>query len=408
MKYAPSTDPSQLQKPGRPPKILEGHGKIRQGLRQLYRDMDSILWAYRGKSPAPFLVKDGSAYNNRKAQNASNLLNERTFKVLRVEPTAEDAVKITLGPLDGETIAFRPGQFLTLAIEMDGQVLKRPYSICSTASETESISIGVRQIEGGRVSTYLNQSLKPGDQIGAYGPSGDYGIQPEQAPEDIVCIAGGSGITPHLSILRHTLEQSETSTATLLFVNRTKQSAMFTKELKSLQNDFGTRFNQHNFFSRSKQKLSTQKLKSLLKAEKTEADFFLCGPQSLMDLAAESLKAMGVAASSIHREEFSAAASTTHKATSDRTESLTIHTADGHTTTTIEPGQTILEAGLKSGSQLPYSCTMGGCGACKIKVVSGEVSMPEPNCLTSDEKASGHVLSCIAHACGPITIEADS
>ena len=157
MKYAPSSDPAQLQKPSNPPKILEGHGKLREGLRQLYRDMDSILWAYRGKAPAPYQIKDGAAYNNRRPQSSANLFNQRSLEVLKIESTASDAVKITLGCPNGEAIAFHPGQFLTLAVEIDGQIVKRPYSICSAASSTESVSIGVRQVEGGLVSTYLNQ-----------------------------------------------------------------------------------------------------------------------------------------------------------------------------------------------------------------------------------------------------------
>ena len=408
MKYAPSTDPSQLQKPGNPPKILEGHGKIRKGLRQLYRDMDSVLWAYRGKAPAPYLIKDGAAYNNQKAQNTATLLNERSLKVLSIEPTAQDAVKITLGCSNEEPIDFHPGQFLTLSIELDGRTVKRPYSICSAASRTDTVSIGVRQIEDGLVSTYLNQSLNAGDLIGAYGPSGDYGLKLEDAPENIVCIAGGSGITPQLSILRHALEQSESSQATLVFVNRSEQTAMFTQELSALTNEFGARFTQHNFFSRSQSKLTKKKLKSLIKAAQEDTQFFLCGPEGLMDLTQDLLNDSGVAPQCIHREAFTAAAAPTGQAASDRTESLTIHSAAGHTTTTIEPEQTILEASIAAGSPIPYSCTMGGCGACKVKLVKGEAAMPEPNCLNAEEKASGYVLGCIAHACGPITLEVES
>ena len=266
----------------------------------------------------------------------------------------------------------------------------------------------MRQIEDGRVSTYLNQDLKVGDHIGAYGPSGDYGLQVEDVPESIVCIAGGSGITPQLSILRHVLEQSESSQATLLFINRTEQTAMFTEELSALQNDFGKRFTQHNFFSRSGSKLTKTKLKRLIKSAAEDAQFFLCGPQGLMDLAQELLSDSGVEPEAIHREAFTAAASATDKSASTRTESLTIHSAAGHSTTTIEPDQTILEASIVAGSPIPYSCTMGGCGACKVKIIKGEVSMPEPNCLNAEEKATGYVLGCVARACGPITLEVES
>ena len=411
MKYAPPTDPSQLTRPGRPPKILEGHGKIREGLRQLYRDVDSILWAYRGRVPAPFLIKDGNAYDNEKSTNTANLLQKRPLEVVSIEATAEDAVEVTLRSTEGQPINFHPGQFLTLALEIDGQSVKRPYSICSSPSTPETVSIGVRKLEGGLVSTYLNESLKPGDKIGAYGPSGDYGIQTDAVPEHVVCIAGGSGITPQLSILRHVLENSDSSTATLVFVNRTQESAMFTEQLAALSSEFGDRYKEHHYLSRSKQKLTAGKLSKVLKPLyqlNNDAQFFLCGPERLMDMAQQTLDKQGVPTAAIHREAFVPTASTTDRGASEKTESLTIHSMSGHTTTTVDPGQTLLEAGLEAKTPMPYSCTMGGCGACKVKLVQGDVSMPEPNCLSAAEKESGYILSCIAHACGSVTVEVES
>ena len=118
------------------------------------------------------MVKDGAVYQNEKPQHSVNLLQERSLRVTDVRAVAKDAVEITLEALDNEALHFHPGQFLTLNIEIDGQKVKRPYSICSAASDTTSVRVGVRQIENGLVSTYLNQSIKPGDVIGAYGPSG--------------------------------------------------------------------------------------------------------------------------------------------------------------------------------------------------------------------------------------------
>ena len=184
---------------------------------------------------------------------------------------------------------------------------------------------------------------------------------------------------------------------------------MFLKELEDLDKQFGPRFSRHHYFSQKKQKLTRAKLRKKLGSDKLkDSQFFLCGPESLMDLSQSVLKEIGISAAAIHREVFVPSASTSNEAISERTESLTIHTSAGHTTTTVAPQQTILEAGLTAGSQLPYSCTMGGCGACKIKLVSGSVSMPEPNCLTKEEKDSGYILGCVAHACGPVTIEVET
>jgi len=334
------------------------------------------------------------------------------MEVVRIQPTAQDAVQITLRPTDGEIINFTPGQFLTVAIEIDGQLIKRPYSICSSLSQNESVSIGVRMIPNGLMSTYLNQSLKDGDTVGTYGPSGSYGLPADAPlPEHVVCVAGGSGITPHLSILEHVLEQNDDSRATLIFVNRARASMMFQNELDALANKFGSRFTSRLFFTRSEHTddhINPKILKDLLipfTQHNGQTDYFLCGPLSLMEETAQILSTAGVDEASVNQEVFTATAPSIAQQASPRSESLTIHSDAGHQVTTIRPGQTLLEAGLEVGSPLPFSCTMGGCGACKVKLISGEVSMPEPNCLSAAERESGHILSCISHACGSIILE---
>ena len=411
MTSSSSPDPSLVELSSTP-KILDGQGRLRGNLRQLYRDLDSILLAFRGKSPPPYSLKDGSAYDNRAPQNATNALQQRDMEVVRIQPTAQDAVQITLRPTDGEIINFTPGQFLTVAIELNGQLIKRPYSICSSSSQNDSASIGVRMVPNGLMSTYLNQSLKVGDTVGTYGPSGSYGL-PAGAPlpEHVVCVAGGSGITPHISILKHVLEQNDESRATLIFINRTKKSMMFQNELDALASQFGSRFTSRLFFSRSENTddhINPKELKNVLTPftqHNGQTDYFLCGPLSLMQEATQILSAAGVDEASINQEVFTATAASIAQEASPRSESLTVHTDAGHQITTVRPGQTILEAGLEAGSPLPFSCTMGGCGACKVKLISGEVSMPEPNCLSSEERQSGHILSCISRACGPVTLE---
>ena len=412
MKYAHPTDPALLRQPGSTPKVLDGQGRIRGSLRQLYRDVDSMLRAFRGTSPSPFSLRDGSAYNNESPAALPDFLNRREMEVVSIETVAQDAVKITLRPTDEQAIHFCAGQFITLAIEIDGELIKRPYSICSSPDQKGVISIGVRALNNGAMSTYLNTVLRSGDTIGAYGPSGNYGLKSSSEPsQHTVCVAGGSGITPQMAILKHALEQSEDNLATLVFVNRTAESTMFQNEINLLKKSFGDRFTLHSFYTRSTKKrarITSQDLNTLLKPTILPAltsQYFLCGPEELMNLAQQTLDQLGVTQDSVHREEFSAAASQITQNISVRVESLTVHTEEGHQLTTVNPGQTILEAGLQAGITLPFSCTMGGCGACKVRVVRGDVAMPEPNCLSKEERAGGLILSCISQACGPVILE---
>ncbi|MBT6178776.1 MAG: ferredoxin--NADP reductase [Deltaproteobacteria bacterium] len=415
MKYAPPTDPALLRQPTSTPKMLDGEGRIRGSLRQLYRDVDSVLWAFRGTSPAPFSLRDGSAYDNQLRAVGAELSNQREMDVVAIDKIAEDAVKITLRPTDKQPIQFYAGQFLTLAIEIDGELVKRPYSICSSPDQEDTVSIGVRALNNGKMSTYLNNVLEAGDTVGVYGPSGSYGVQNiSELGQHTVCIAGGSGITPQMAILKYTLEQSSESLATLIFINRTVESTMFHNEIKELKKSFGDRFTLHSIYTRSTKKhtrIKAKRLSTLLKPTTSPAlasQYFLCGPEELMNLTHQTLEQLGVKPDYIHREEFTAAISQVDQNMSERVESLTVHTDTGHQLTTVNPGQTLLEAGLQAGITLPFSCTMGGCGACKVKVVKGDVAMPEPNCLTQEDKASGHILSCISHACGPVILEVKS
>lgn len=415
MKYVHPTDPALHQEPASTPKALDGQGRLRGSLRQLYRDVDSMLWAFRGKTPTPFTLRDGSAYDNRLQADRADFLNQRDMEVVSIEPVAQDAVRITLRPSDEEPVEFYAGQFITLAIEIDGELTKRPYSICSSPDQNDVISIGVRALNNGKMSTYLNTELKPGDTIGVHGPSGSYGLQSEsEIRQHTVCVAGGSGITPQLSILKHALNQSEDSQATLIFINRTAESTMFQNEIDSLQKTFGERLTLHSFYTRASKKrarITSKKLASLLKPTNlpnAASQYFLCGPEELMSLTQKTLEEMGVTSDSIHLEEFTPAISQMNHDVSERVESLTVYTESGHQLTTVNPGQTILEAGLQAGIPLPFSCTMGGCGACKVKVISGDVAIPEPNCLSTEDRADGHILSCISRACGPVIIEVKS
>lgn len=389
------------------PRALKGGGKLRSHLRQLYRDVDSMLWAFRGRTPPPFAERDGKAYNNQDQAQSLESLAARPMQVLQVEPAAKNARAITLVPADGKPVQFTPGQFLTICATIDSKTVKRPYSICSNPSQNETVTIAVREVQNGTMSTYLCKHLKVGDTLNTYGPAGEYGkVLSESVPKHVAYIAAGSGITAQLALVRRALTANETTTCHLLYINRTRTSTMFQNELNALVKAYPSRFTLEQRWTKSGRErghLTTESLAAF--AKNLGATYFLCGPSPLMDYCEDGLAKLGVATERIHREEFTPTQDPISVAHSEQSESLAIHSPSGYQITTVTPGQTLLEAGLSRGAPLPFSCTVGGCGACKVQLVSGDITMAEPNCLSQEERASGHVLTCVAQACGPVVLK---
>jgi ring-1,2-phenylacetyl-CoA epoxidase subunit PaaE len=300
---------------------------------------------------------------------------------------------------------FQPGQYLTLK---HGE-LRRSYSICAAAEE--GLRVGVRRVAGGAFSNWLHDSLKAGDTVEVMEPQGRFGAALGRRPRHVLAVAGGSGITPILSILKTVLAQDPQARCTLLYGNRRAASTMFKEELEDLKNRYITRFVLHPVFSRevmdsplSAGRLDAQKIQTLLRLVGTVDEAFICGPHAMNDEAEAALLEAGIPAERIHVERFgippTAADALLHAPKPGDATTATISIVrDGLTRdVAFEPSdESILAAAARAGLEVPYSCRSGVCATCRAKLIEGRVRMDRNFALEKAEIDAGFVLTCQAH-----------
>jgi ring-1,2-phenylacetyl-CoA epoxidase subunit PaaE len=333
--------------------------------------------------------------------------------IARVERDTRDAAIVTFAVPEAlrETFRYAAGQHLTLRADIGGEDVRRSYSICSAAPDSP-LRIAVKRDPRGLFSTWVNDALKAGDAIDVMPPLGHFGIAPDCARAGhYVAFAAGSGITPVLSIIATTLAAEPESEFTLFYGNRASGSVMFREELAALKDTYLERFSLFHVLSREAQDVlllhgridrdrATALLTQWVDLDRVDA-VFVCGPDGMMQGVAAALRARGVPEAKIRIERF-ATSIPKHEHRPQRppepghTECEVTVVLDGTTRTfTLEKGrESILEAGLRAGIELPYSCKGGVCSTCRAKLVSGESDMDVNFALEDYEVARGYVLTC--------------
>lgn len=386
---------------------------------QLRRDLATVIAGLRGQRAPTWQPRDGSRYTTASDGRARRLAT-RELEIVEVVHETPSAISLILADPSGQPLPpVRPGQFFTLLIEHRGETLRRAYSVSSDCRERARVRLTIKRVVDGRVSNYLADEARPGMHLRALGPSGEFGCTPEpdrSTPRKLVLIAGGSGITPMMALI-HTLLASEPNCEIgLIYGNRSAEQVIFAEELSQLAREHGQRLRVHQTLERplpgwtgSIGACDRPTLARLLDAEPlahdSETQFMLCGPAPMMAIADQLLRERGIAAARIFTENF--LAPRLAEADSDKLRSpqaITVAIAGREVGVVVQPGQSILEAGLAAGLPMPYSCAMGGCGACKVELERGSVLMREPNCLAASERASGHVLACVASPTEPCRV----
>ena len=343
--------------------------------------------------------------------------------VKRVSPEAAGSLAVTFAiPPDArDTFAFQPGQFLTLRATVDGQEVRRNYSISSPRSrlaKAGELEIGIRPVAGGVFSNWAAQSLKAGDKLDVMPPDGRFVVRKQRAIHR-VGFAAGSGITPILSIAATTLEEQPEAKFTLVYGNRRMASVMFNEALQDLKDRYPDRLTLIHILSRQAQevdllqgRIDGAKVRALIAALLPAAsmdEVFICGPEAMIAATEEALLAAGVPASRVYAERFTAGPAMAAKVQADtdaarerqpaaRDIALTVVLDGKEHELQVGADEHILDAALDAGLDLPYSCKAGVCCTCRAKVLFGEVVMDRNFTLEPAEMDQGFVLTCQARA----------
>ncbi len=342
--------------------------------------------------------------------------------VARVSPEAAGSVAVTLSvPADQRSaFAFEPGQFLTVRARIGGQEVRRSYSISSARSvftNKGELTLGIRPVEGGVFSNWAATQLKTGDTLQAMPPDGRFTVHRPRALHR-VGFAAGSGITPILSIMTSTLEESPTAKFTLVYGNRRMASVMFNEALQDLKDRYRDRLTLIHILSRQAQevpllegRIDGDKVRALIAAllpVPSMDEVFVCGPEAMIEATEQALLGAGVKPERIHTERFSSP--TLDALPSAQRAKVRLghaeHSAGEVALTVVLDGkphalrmgrdQRVLDVALEAGLDLPWSCRGGVCCTCRAKVMEGSVQMDKNFTLEPWEMEQGFVLSCQA------------
>jgi ring-1,2-phenylacetyl-CoA epoxidase subunit PaaE len=337
------------------------------------------------------------------------------LEVTDVRRETRDAVVVTLRPRPGDAaaFAFTQGQYLTFRRDFDGEEIRRSYSICSGVDEG-ALRVGIKRVEGGAFSTWANEALAPGDTLEAMPPAGRFHAPLDPgAARHYLGFAGGSGITPVLSLIKTILAREPKARFTLVYANRAIGSIMFREELEDLKNLHLGRLSVIHVLETEAQeidlftgRLDAAKLARLFEVwiDPASVDLaFICGPEPMMLTIAEALRGHGLEDARIRFELFvSAQPGRLKQRPAARAEGgaeaacAVSVTLDGTTRsfTMARDGSSLLDAALAHDLDAPYSCKAGVCSTCRARVLEGEVEMRVNHALEDYEVRAGYVLSC--------------
>jgi ferredoxin-NADP reductase len=315
------------------------------------------------------------------------------LRIKRVVRETADAVSLVLDVPDhcSTTFAYEAGQFLTVKVDLDGRELRRCYSMSSAPVEDE-LRITVKRDPGGLVSNWLNDTATAGAELHAAPPEGRFVLRAGVADE-LVAFAGGSGITPIISLVRTALT-STSRRVRLFYANRGRDSVIFGDALARLAAQHPDRFEVSFHFDDDRGVVTPDAVTSF--ARQGAADYYICGPTPFMNTVEAAMCGTGAPKARLHLERFQVARVPVVPAggAPSPVEEVIFHLDRTETTASYRSGDTLLQAARTAGLRAPASCETGSCGTCMAKIVEGSARMLNNDALEDDEVAEGWVLTC--------------
>jgi ring-1,2-phenylacetyl-CoA epoxidase subunit PaaE len=336
--------------------------------------------------------------------------------IQRVWNETQDAVAISfeVPPELKDVFSYKHGQYITLRTIIHGEQERRAYSLCSSPYADEPLTIAVKKLADGVMSSWLTENVHQGASLDVMAPMGNFTTPLDASnARHLLCVAGGSGITPILSILKSALLVEPMTSVTLVYANVSDASIMFADELSRLSQQHGPRLrvvhvveSDATGMATFRGRMNPELMSDVIAAHVSElhnVEAFLCGPEGLMNIARACLVGAGLPLSKVHQEYFSI--STTSESAITMSESSTelvtrrvkIRLYGEDHEFDVQPDETFLSAAQRANLDPPYACQIGACCTCRAKLVTGSAIMDEREALSDDEMADGYILTCQAH-----------
>ena len=335
------------------------------------------------------------------------------LSVKNINRETDKSVSITFNVTDNlkPDFSFKAGQYITLKTDINGNEVRRDYSLCASPKSGE-LKVAVKEVKDGTFSAFANNNLKVGDVLNVAPPRGRFVFEPnDKKTKNIALFAAGSGITPILSIIKCALEEEVHSKVILVYGNKSTKDTMFLNELLELQHQYSERFSIQFVFSQTDEddaifgRIEKSTVNYVMKNKHKHIDvdaFYLCGPEGMINTVKGVLTEHGINEDRIHFELFKAGKTsesikeTVSAIPAGRTK-ITVVVDDEESTFEMSSKQTILEAALDEDLDAPYSCQGGICSSCLGRIKEGAATMVQNNILTESEVAEGLILTCQAH-----------
>lgn len=336
--------------------------------------------------------------------------------VKEIVKETSDAITIVFKQPESGNISYKSGQFLTLIVPVDGKEIRRAYSLCSSPFVDTDLAVTVKRVDKGLMSNWLPDNLKVGSTMKIMTPTGQFTTDySKEGKRHIIMFAGGSGITPMMSIIKSVLTQEPNSIVSLIYCNRDIDSIIFKDKFDSLQTDYEGRL--HVIHILDSAPMNWQGMSGLLNHEMLKtlferipdwghenSTYLMCGPEGMMKNVESILDQQQIPKDRIFKESFVQGTidKDTKKEDIARTTDIvervvTIKYDGSEYKITVPPNKTILETALDEGIDLPFSCQSGLCTACRGKALSGKVKLDEEEGLSQSERNEGYVLTCVGH-----------
>ncbi len=340
----------------------------------------------------------------------------RSLEVRRIHRETPSAVSVefTIPTTLEPEFSFKSGQYITIKKTINGEEVRRAYSLCSTPKEN-SVKVAIKEVANGTFSTYANRELTEGTVLEVHPPEGKFIYTPSTHQGAIALFAAGSGITPIMSILKNALDYG--NTVALLYGNKSPEETIFHDELTALAAKYPNFYLKFAYSQAREENALAGRIdsaavnyviKNQMKAT-TFSHYYVCGPEAMINTVSDTLKNAGVTDDAIHFELFTASSETNEAAeavTGKSTISITVDDEDF--TFEMDASETILDAALKQKIDAPYSCQGGICSSCICRVTEGKAIMEKNQILTDSELEEGMVLACQAHpTTATITVDFD-